>query len=324
MKKWIITILVIIILIAILVTVYVLSQNNSGAEESSNSNIASSNIETSNNTETTNETNNAENALGTENNIAEENESEEITENGTLEVGTTEQRGFIIDNVYHSENQGDIHFASYYPDGYDETRDYAIYFALPGWEGLYFQGVGANMGEPYPYQAQNYVSDMIIISPQLDDWGEESADDTIALVEYFLSHYNIDESRVYISGASGGGETLSLVLGKRPELFTSALFISSQWDGDLNVLANAQTPLYIVIGENDSYYGSTRAINAYNSLQDIYENQGLSDEQINEILVLDVKEHEYFSSQGVSDEHAGLGLFAYDEDVMSWVFNKRK
>ena len=147
---------------------------------------------------------------------------------------------------------------------------------------------------------------------------------TIALVEYFLSHYNIDESRVYISGASGGGETLSLVLGKKPELFTSALFISSQWDGDLNVLANARTPLYIVIGENDSYYGSTRAINAYNSLHDIYENQGLSEEQINEILVLDVKEHEYFSSQGVSDEHAGLGLFAYDEDVMSWVFSKSK
>lgn len=310
MKKKIITILVIIILIAILVTVYVLNQNNLGAEEN-NANIANDNTESQSNTEITNETNNTENALRTENNVEEENESEEITENGTLEVGTTEQRGFIIDNVY-------------YPENYDETRDYAIYFALPGWEGLYFQGVGANMGEPYPYQAQNYVSDMIIISPQLDDWGEESANDTIALVEYFLSHYNIDESRVYISGASGGGETLSLVLGKRPELFTSALFISSQWDGDLNVLANAQTPLYIVIGENDSYYGSTRAINAYNSLHDIYENQGLSDEQIDEILVLDVKEHEYFSAQGVSDEHAGLGLFAYDEDVMSWVFNKRK
>ena len=67
-----------------------------------------------------------------------------------------------------------------------------------------------------------------------------------------------------------------------------------------------------------------RAINAYNSLHDIYENLGLSDEQIAEILVLDVKEHEYFSSQGVSDEHTGLGIFAYDEDVMSWVFNKRK
>ena len=301
MKKKIITILIIIVLVAVLVTAYVLNQNSSRTGEN-DFNITSNNVETVSNTEITNETNNTENALRTENNVEEENKSEEITENGSLEVGTTEQRGFIIDNVYHSENQGDIHFASYYPENYDETRDYAIYFALPGWKGLYFQGIGANMGEPYPYEAQNYVSDMIIISPQLDDWGEESADDTIALVEYFLSHYNIDESRVYISGASGGGETLSIVLGKRPELFTSALFISSQWDGDLNVLANAQTPLYIVIGENDSYYGSTRAINAYNSLHDIYENQGLSDEQIDEILVLDVKEHEYFSSQGVSDE----------------------
>lgn len=58
---------------------------------------------------------------------------------------------------------------------------------------------------------------MIIISPQLDDWGEESANDTIALVEYFLNNVNIDESKVYISGASGGGETLSIVLGKRPD-----------------------------------------------------------------------------------------------------------
>ena len=69
------------------------------------------------------------------------------------------------------------------------------------------------MNEPFPYEAQQYNKDMIIISLQLDDWGEESADDTIALVEYFLNNYNIDKSKVYISGASGGGETLSIVLG---------------------------------------------------------------------------------------------------------------
>ena len=216
------------------------------------------------------------------NNSSNNNESET---NGNIEIGTTEERGFIIDNVFHSETQGDIHFASYYPEGYDETKQYAIYFALPGWEGLYFQGVGANMGEPFPYEAQKYNENMIIISPQLDDWGEESANDTIALVEYFLSNYNIDKTKVYISGASGGGETLSIVLGKRPELFTSALFLSSQWDGDLNVLANAKTPLYIAIGENDSYYGSQKAKNAYNSLHELYENQGLSNEQIDDILV---------------------------------------
>lgn len=165
---------------------------------------------------------------------------------------------------------------------------------------------------------------MIIISPQLNDWGEKSADDTIELVEYFLNNYNIDENKVYISGASGGGETLSIVLGKKPELFTSALFISSQWDGDLNVLANAKTPLYIVIGEDDSYYGSTKAKNTYNNLYQIYKKQGLTDTEISNILVLDVKNHEYFTSKGMNDEHAGLGLFAYDSKIMNWFFSKSK
>lgn len=34
------------------------------------------------------------------------------------------------------------------------------------------------MGEPYPYEAQKYNKDMIIISPQLDDWGDKLANDT--------------------------------------------------------------------------------------------------------------------------------------------------
>ena len=106
--------------------------------------------------------------------------SDIVVGDDSLEVGTTERNGFIVDNVFHSRNQGDIHFTSYYPENYDATKDYAIYFALPGWEGLYFQGVGANMQEPFPFEAQKYNSDMIIISPQLDDWGEESANDTIA------------------------------------------------------------------------------------------------------------------------------------------------
>lgn len=309
MKKLIVVIVVILIVVVLGIGIYMYMQGQNNNSNSQNE---------ANNESSMQENNSKSNNVSNENTIDNQNNREDI------EVGTTERQGFIIDNVYHSESQGDIHFASYYPNGYDETKDYAIYFALPGWEGLYFQGVGANMQEPYPYEAQNYNQDMIIISPQLDDWGEESANDTIALVEYFLNNYNIDKSRVYISGASGGGETLSIVLGKRPELFTSALFISSRWDGDLEVLANARTPLYMVIGENDSYYGSEKAKNTYEELHNIYEEQGLSEEQINDILVLDVKEHNYFTSQGMQDEHAGLGLFAYDENVMSWVFNKTK
>lgn len=223
-----------------------------------------------------------------------------------IEIGSKENRGFVVDNVLHSKAQDDIHFSSYLPKDYNKDKKYAIYFALPGWEGLYFQGVGANLVESYPFETQKYNKDMIIISPQLDDWGEESANDCIALVEYFLENYNIDKSKVYISGVSGGGETLSIVLGKRPELFTAALYVSSKWDGDLEVLANSKTPLYMVIGENDSYYGSEKTKTAYNSLYQIYEEKGLTKSEIDNILVLDVKDHSYFTSRVTRNSNSNL------------------
>lgn len=37
---------------------------------------------------------------------------------------------------------------------------------------------------------------------------------------------------MYAEGYSGGGETLSRVMGMRPELFTAYLQCSSQWDGN--------------------------------------------------------------------------------------------
>ena len=46
---------------------------------------------------------------------------------------------------------------------------------------------------------------MIVVAPQLSDWGETSANQTIALVEYFLKHYNIDPAKVYANGYSDGG-----------------------------------------------------------------------------------------------------------------------
>lgn len=115
-----------------------------------------------------------------------------------------------------------------------------------------------------------YNARMIVVSPQLNDWGVTSARQTIALTEYMISTYAIDPARVYISGYSGGGETLSLVLGLRPELYAGALHVSSQWDGELNVLAAQETPLYLAIGEDDDYYGSDSAKQAYATLKALY------------------------------------------------------
>lgn len=239
-----------------------------------------------------------------------------------ITVGTETQRGFINDNVYHSE-LGDIHYSSYIPDSYDGSESYALFITLPGWEGLYFQGVGANMVEDFGPEAIKYNEKMIVLSPQLDDWGETSANHAIALTEYFLEHYNIDPDRVYLHGMSGGGETGSLVMGKRPELYAAYLMISSKWDGDLSVLAQAKTPVYLAIGEDDSYYGSDSLKEAYAQLCALYREQGLSEEEISRLVVLDVKPQEYFTQRGFRDQHAGGQAFAHDEQIMGWLFGQR-
>lgn len=239
----------------------------------------------------------------------------------TMTAGAQTQRGFVNDNVLHSDT-GDIHFSSYIPESYDGSKPYALFITLPGWEGLYFQGVGANMVEDFGTEAIGYNDEMIVLSAQLDDWGQTSADMTIALTEYFLENYNIDPERVYLHGMSGGGETGSLVLGTRPELYAAYLGTSSQWDGDLNVLAQARTPVYLAIGAQDSYYGPESFIQAYETLHDLYVEQGLTEEEIDRILVLDVRADSYFTERGFSDQHAGGQAFAHDQEIMGWLFGE--
>lgn len=237
--------------------------------------------------------------------------------------GTEEYRGFILDNVLHSESEGEIHYNLYVPESYDGSEPYALFFTLPGYEGLYFQGVGVNLySEDFGFTAREYIPDMIIVAPQLEDWGETSADQTIALAEYFLANYNIDESRVYAEGYSGGGETMSRVMGKRPELFTAYLQCSSQWDGAYEPVVESRTPVYIVVGESDEYYGSGPSEEAYENLYGLYREAGLSDEEIRELLVLDIKDAEYFESQGMTNQHGGGNLFAADEEIMGWLFSR--
>ena len=237
--------------------------------------------------------------------------------------GTQEYRGFLLDNVLHSANDGDIHYSVYFPDSYDGSEPYAVFFTLPGYEGLYFQGVGENLySENFAFEAQNYNPKMIIVAPQLSDWGEVSARQTIALVEYFLCHYNIDPEKVYAEGYSGGGETLSLVMGMRPELFTAYLQCSSQWDGAFEPVVESRIPVYLAVGEGDEYYGSGPSEETYENLYELYRREGLSDEEIGELLVLDVKDASWFESRGWTNQHGGGGLFASDEEIMGWLFGR--
>lgn len=101
------------------------------------------------------------------------------------------------------------------------------------------------MTEEFGFMAREYIPKMIIVAPQLNDWQDTSARQTIALTEYFLDTYNIDRSRVYAEGYSGGGETMSRVMGMRPDLYTAYLQCSSQWDGNYTEVVKARVPVYL-------------------------------------------------------------------------------
>lgn len=241
-----------------------------------------------------------------------------------LEVteGTETYRGFQMDNVLHAP-EGDIHYHIYVPETYDGSEPYALFLTLPGYEGLYFQGMGQNLySENFAFEALNYNDHMIVVAPQLSDWGETSAEQTIALTEYLLGHYNIDQERVYTEGYSGGGETMSQVMGMRPDLFTAYLQCSSQWDGAYEPVVEARVPVYFVIGESDEYYGSGPSQEAYDSLHELYEQAGLSQAEIDQLLVLDIKDADYFRDGGAPNQHGGGNLFAQDPEIMGWLFKQ--
>lgn len=243
-----------------------------------------------------------------------------------VEQGTSKYRDFVLDNVLHSETEGDIHYNVYIPEDYDGTESYALFMTLPGYQGLYFQGVGQNvMTEEFGFMARDYIPKMIIVAPQLNDWQDTSARQTIALTEYFLDTYNIDRSRVYAEGYSGGGETMSRVMGMRPDLYTAYLQCSSQWDGNYTEVVKARVPVYFAIGEKDEYYGSEPSRNAYNAIHKLYEQEGLSNSEIDRLLVLDIKPTSYFSSEGISNQHGYGGyLFVRDKNIMGWLFGQVK
>ena len=227
-----------------------------------------------------------------------------------------------MDNVLHAP-EGDIHYHIYIPDSYDGSESYALFLTLPGYEGLYFQGMGQNLySENFAFEALHYNGRMIVAAPQLSDWGETSAVQTIALTEYLLDTYHIDPEQVYAEGYSGGGETLSRVMGMRPDLFTAYLQCSSQWGGDYEPVAEARVPVYFVIGEGDEYYGAEPSRQAYDRLYDLYTAAGLTEEEIDRLLVLDIKDADYFREGGASSQHGSGNLFAGDPEIMGWLFGQ--
>lgn len=243
----------------------------------------------------------------------------------TKELASTITTGFIAKQILDGAD-GVIHYSYYLPEGYDNIKKYPLMVVMPGYNMMWFgeESSGSNLNWNGFRAWTELDEDIIVVSAQLTDWGEKSARQAIELTEYFLKNFAVDENRVYAAGYSAGGETMSQAVSMRPDLYAAYLHGSSQWDGTFDSVAEHQVAVYIFMAENDEYYGSQKARDAYNGLRDAYEKTGLSEDQIDQLIQLEIPDNAYFNRLGIYNYHGGGNVLFDDKDILNWIIQKEK
>lgn len=170
-----------------------------------------------------------------------------------------------------------IHYSLRLPEHFDSKGRYPLFVHLPGYEGEWRFGSGANLQEDFLDAALGINDSMIIASLQLNGWDEQSGMDTNELVESLVNTLPINPDQVYLLGYSGGGESGSVAVSQRPDLYSAFVSISSKWDGNTESVAKAGLPIAFGIAENDTYYGSEPMKQAMEELRTAYAQRGFTD-----------------------------------------------
>ena len=111
----------------------------------------------------------------------------------------------------------------------------------------------------------------------------------------------------------------------RPDLYAAYLHGASQWDGEFTPIAEHNVAVYIFMAEDDEYYGSQRARDAYNGLHEAYENMGRSDDEIDAVLQIQTPNKEWFAQRGITGNYHGGGNVVFEEaSVLHWIVSHNK
>ena len=243
-----------------------------------------------------------------------------------------ELNGFAVDQELESA-EGRIHYSFYLPVGYDVSKEYPLIVTLPGYNGMWLsdeehtRGVNliADRGAVAWTQRDE---DVIVVAPKLSDWGEKAARQAIALTEYFIENYAVDTDRIYAAGFSAGGEIMSRVMGKRADLFAAFLHYGSRWSGEYDAVIENRLPVYIYMMEDDEYYGPELAREAYNTLRSRYIEEGLTEEEIAELVRLQIPDREFLNRWGLGNlymgAHMGGQMAINDPSILDWIMKQHK
>lgn len=236
--------------------------------------------------------------------------------------------GFTIDEVYESSQRA-IRYSFSLPEDYDPSRTYPLMVSMPGYGGQLLsdgpetRGVNVFTDRNALAWAQTDEA-MIVLAPQPATTGGVAVPQTIELVEHFLDEYAIDPSRVYALGYSGGGETMSAVLGTRADLFAAYVHASSRWSGEIDAVIANQVPVHVFMAESDEYYGSETARRDASALSERYAAEGLSPEQVARLVRLTVPGDGYFARHGIDYFHVGGQVVSDDAAIVDWMLAQRR
>ena len=235
------------------------------------------------------------------------------------------ETGWTRAQILESED-GPIHYSYYIPHDYNPERTYPLVVAMPGYGEMWFgeDSEGNNLGWNGATVWTELDEDIIVVSAQLTDWQEKSARQAIELTEYMTRRFAVDNARVYAVGYSAGGETMSQAVSLRPDLYAAYIHGASQWDGDYEGLAEERVAVYIFTGENDEYYGSQRAKEAYENLVTAYRQAGYADSELTAVLRIEIPDDAYFNDFGITDYHGGASILFDREDIQDWLLKHKK
>ena len=262
-------------------------------------------------------------AFGTQD---EENTSAEMTSQTADDAVDQMKSGFVTEQILEGST-GQIHYSYYLPQDYSSVQEYPMIITMPGYDMMWFgaDSSGSNLNWRGFLCWTELPENLIVVSAQLTDWGETSALQAIELTEYFIDNFSVDKNRIYAAGYSAGGETMTQAVSLRPDLYAAYLHGASQWDGEYASVAQEEVAVYIFMAENDEYYGSQRAKEAYDGLYTEYSAAGLTEEQIDDVLQLQIPDNEWFADRGITGNYHGGGNILFDEEsILEWILSHRK
>src|SRR5690606_6109073 len=98
-------------------------------------------------------------------------------------------------------------------------------------------------------------------------WVDDERDAVIKTIELLIEQYNVDPTRIYVHGLSGGAQSVWKIINMRPDLFAAALPMSGVPNpGTYDYESMVHIPIWLFQGEVDKDPPLQRATNVINNL----------------------------------------------------------